>query len=279
MTPTQQAPANFDIRPFIFGLAGNLAGPANVIMQLSWPAVGYGVVESRVESGSAVKHPIKRSRTTFTYLAVALLGTDEERKVFRQAVNKQHVQVRPDENTKSPVDYNAMNPELQLWVAACLYYGFVDVYERMHGPMDDATADAMYAYSARMGTTLQVRDEMWPPDRAAFAAYWKEGIAKAEIDDRVRRYLTSLTNLENLPKFARRMSAKRTEFFTRGFLPPEIREQMRWTWSDQDEAKFNRHLKRLARIEPLIPQFVKLFPFNLMLLDLRRRIRNGKPLV
>jgi uncharacterized protein (DUF2236 family) len=279
MTPTQQALENFDIRPFINGLAGNLAGPANVIMQLSWPAVGYGVVESRVESGSAMKHPIKRARTTFTYLAVALLGTDEERRVFRQAVNKQHAQVRPDETTKSPVDYNALNPELQLWVAACLYYGFVDVYTRMHGPMDDETADKMYAYSARMGTTLQVRDDMWPADRAAFEVYWKEGLAKAHIDDRVRRYLTSLANLENLPKFARRLSAPRTLFFTKGFLPPEIREQMHWTWSDEEEAKFNRHFKRLARLEPFLPRFVKLFPFNLMLIDLRRRVRKGKPLV
>jgi uncharacterized protein (DUF2236 family) len=279
MTPTQPAPETFDIRPFIFGMAGNLAGPANVIMQLSWPAVGYGVVESRVESGSAMKHPIKRSRTTFTYLAVAMLGTEEDRKVFRQAVNKQHVQVRPDESTRSPVDYNAMDPELQLWVAACLYYGFWDVYTRMHGPMDDATADAMYAYSSRMGTTLQVREDMWPADRAAFEVYWKEGLAKADIDDRVRRYLTSLANLENLPKWARRLSAKRTLFFTKGFLPPEIREQMHWTWSDEEEAKFNRHLKRLARIEPLLPSSVRLFPFNLMLRDLRRRVRKGKPLV
>jgi uncharacterized protein (DUF2236 family) len=279
VTPSQQALETFDVRPFINGLAGNLAGPANVIMQLSWPAIGYGVVESRVESGSAMKHPIKRSRTTFTYLAVALLGSEEERAVFRQAVNKQHVQVRPDENTKSPVDYDAMDPELQLWVAACLYYGFVDVYTRLHGPMDDVTADALYAYSARMGTTLQVRNEMWPPDREAFAAYWKEGLAKADIDDRVRRYLTSLANLENLPKLVRRISAKRTLFLTKGFLPPEIREQMHWTWSEEEEARFDRHMKRLARIEPLLPRFVLLFPFNVMLRDLRRRVRKGKPLV
>jgi uncharacterized protein (DUF2236 family) len=145
--------------------------------------------------------------------------------------------------------------------------------------MDDATADAMYAYSARMGTTLQVRDDMWPADRDAFAVYWKEGLAKADIDDRVRRYLTSLANLENLPKILRRLSAKRTLFFTKGFLPQEIREQMHWTWSDREEAKFARHMKRLARIEPLLPRSVKLFPFNVMLRDLRRRVRLGKALV
>ena len=32
--------------------AAALAGPANVIMQLAMPAVGYGVYESRVDSGN-----------------------------------------------------------------------------------------------------------------------------------------------------------------------------------------------------------------------------------
>src|SRR6476660_6999398 len=36
------------------------AGAANVIMQLSWPEVGHGVVESKVDSGNLLKHPWKR---------------------------------------------------------------------------------------------------------------------------------------------------------------------------------------------------------------------------
>ena len=64
-----------------------LAGPANVIMQLARPGVGYGVMESRVESGRVDRHPIKRARTTFTYLAVATRGSDEQKAAFRRAVN------------------------------------------------------------------------------------------------------------------------------------------------------------------------------------------------
>ena len=67
-----------------------LAGPANVIMQLARPGVGYGVLESRVESGRVDRHPIKRARTTFTYLAVATKGTDAQKAAFRRAVNKAH---------------------------------------------------------------------------------------------------------------------------------------------------------------------------------------------
>src|SRR5690349_25067731 len=87
------------------------AGAANVIMQLARPGVGYGVVESKVDSGNLLKHPWKRARTTFQYLAVAIIGTAEDRAAFREAVNGAHRQVKstPD----SPVRYNAFDRDMQ----------------------------------------------------------------------------------------------------------------------------------------------------------------------
>ena len=48
--------------------------------------------------------------------------TAEEKLAYRRAVNGAHAQVYSTD--ESPVEYNAFNPELQLWVAACLYWGF-----------------------------------------------------------------------------------------------------------------------------------------------------------
>src|SRR4051812_31267116 len=153
-----------------------LAGPANVIMQLARPGVGYGVMESRVESGRVDRHPIKRARTTFTYLAVASMGTDAQKKAFRRAVNGAHAQVYSTD--ESPVAYNAFDKDLQMWVAACLYKGGVDVYRTFIGEMDDETADRHYAEGMSLGTTLQVPPEMWPADRAAFDKYWQDSLEK-----------------------------------------------------------------------------------------------------
>lgn len=269
------APA-FDIRRYLSPFGG-LAGAANVIMQLSWPAVGYGVKESRVESGSAVKHPLKRSRTTFTYLAVALLGDEDDRRAFRRAVTRQHAQVYS--TTSSPVPYRALDPELQLWVAACLYYGLIDTIERMHGPLPEDVADQLYLYSARLGTTLQVRPDMWPPDRAAFDRYWEESLAKVEIDDTIRRYLLSLVRLENLPRIFQLLFARNNTFWTTGFLPPVFRQQMQLPWSERDEARMARTLRFLGQVENLIPPAVKALPWSLLIADMRRRGRGGRPLV
>src|ERR1700739_3455729 len=111
-----------------------LAGPANVIMQLSRPAVGYGVVESRVESGRIDRHPIKRARTTFTYLAVATRGSEEQKAAFRRAGHRAHAQV--SSTTDSPLSYNAFDRDLQMWVGACLYKGAVDVFRMFVGEME-----------------------------------------------------------------------------------------------------------------------------------------------
>ncbi len=138
----------------------------NVIMQLSLPGVGYGVLESPVDSGNVYKHPFKRARTTGTYLTVATAGTDADRN--DEAVDVAHRQVRS--TSSSPVSYHAFDLKLQLWVAACLYRYFVDQHECLHGPLDEASADAVYQDAKRLGTTLQVPERTWPPDRVAFDA-------------------------------------------------------------------------------------------------------------
>ncbi|MEB3369021.1 oxygenase MpaB family protein [Saccharopolyspora mangrovi] len=256
--------------------AGLLAGAANVIMQLSHPGVGRGVVESRVDSGNLFKRPVKRTRTTVTYLAVALLGTDEERAAFRRAVNKQHAQVRSTE--RSPVRYNAFDPELQLWVAACLYKGVEDTNRIFGGVTDPDQLDELYRSSAVLGTTLQVRPDMWPADRAEFERYWDKQLAEVRIDDAVRELLHDVASLKFLPNPLSAVLGPVNAFLTTGFLPPKFREEMQLRWSDADQARFDRIIRVVAAVVNHIPLPMRGFPFNLALWDLRKRMRRGMPL-
>lgn len=258
-----------------------LAGPANVIMQLARPGVGYGVMESRVESGRVDRHPIKRARTTFTYLAVATRGTDAQKAAFRRAVNRAHAQVYSTE--ESPVEYNAFNKDLQLWVGACLYKGGVDVQRIFVGEMDEATADQHYAEGMHLATTLQVPEEMWPADRAAFERYWNESLDQVHIDDAVREYLypiavNRLRGLQ-LPKPLQRGHEQFWGLITTGFLPQRFRDEMRLPWDDKRQQRFDRLMAVLRTANNLLPGFIRQFPFNVLLKDLDWRIRTGRPLV
>ncbi len=258
-----------------------LAGPANVIMQLARPGVGYGVMESRVESGRVDRHPIKRARTTFTYLAVATGGSDAQKAAYRRAVNKAHAQVYS--TPESPVEYNAFDKNLQLWVAACLYKGAVDIYRIFVGEMDEATADRHYRDGMALGTTLQVPAKMWPADRAAFDRYWQESLDQVTIDDAVREYLypIAVSRLRGvrLPGPLQRANERLALLITTGFLPQRFRDEMRLEWNADKQRRFDRLMAVIRFANNLAPRFVRTFPFNVLLHDLDWRIRTGRPLV
>lgn len=266
-----------------YGLMGValLAGPANVIMELARPGVGHGVAESRVESGRIDRHPIKRARTTFTYIAVANSGTDVQKAAFRRAVNRAHAEVysTPD----SPVPYNAFDPELQLWVAACIFKGGIDIYRTFVGEIPEDEADRIYRDGMSIGTTLQVPPEMWPPDRAAFDRYWEESLEQVHIDDSVREFLypIAVSRIKGvpLPDWLRTPLESFNLLITTGFLPQRFRDEMRLPWDDAQQERFDRLMAVIGAVNGVLPKVIRQFPFNLMLWDLDRRIKAGRALV
>ncbi|MGW0162932.1 oxygenase MpaB family protein [Mycobacterium sp. NPDC003323] len=257
--------------------AAALAPAANVIMQLAAPGVGYGVLESPVDSGNVYKHPFKRARTTGTYLAAATIGTDSDRALIRSAVDTAHRQVRS--RADSPVRYHAFDPRLQLWVAACLYRYYIDQHEFLYGPLDDESADAVYRDAMRLGTTLQVRPEMWPADRAAFDEYWKRSLEELRIDEPVRRHLHGVAALVFLPTPLRQLAGPLNLFATTGFLPPEFRDLMQLRWSAGQQRAFALLIKALRLTDRVVPREVYLLGYELYLRDMRSRARRGKRVV
>jgi uncharacterized protein (DUF2236 family) len=260
---------------------GLLAGPANVIMQLSRPGVGYGVMESRVESGRIDRHPIKRARTTFTYLAVSANGTPEQQAAYRRAVNGAHAQVYS--TAESPVSYNAFDPELQMWVGACMYKGVVDIYKIFVGEIDDDAAEQLFDEGIALGTMLQVPREMWPANQAAFDRYWDESMAQVHIDDEVRDFLWPIAagrvRAVKLPAAVQRRLDDFNLLITGGFLPQRFRDEMALDWNADKQRRFDRLMKCIRFVNDLLPTVVRQFPFNWMLKDLDWRMRTGRSLV
>jgi uncharacterized protein (DUF2236 family) len=265
------------MRRKIDGVVAFLAGPANVAMQLGWPEVGYGVVESRVESGRADLHPFKRFRTTIGYIGIALLGSHEQRLAYRQAVNTQHRQVRS--TADSPVKYNAFNRDLQLWVASCLYYGSLDAITRMHGPLTQEEEMVLLRAGARFGTTLQVPAELWHRTPEDFWAYWEDGLARVRIDDRVGDYLRGLLRVDLLPWPLDRVLGPLNQWLNTGFLPQPVRDQLGLAWSERDARRHDRVLRVIGAVSRPLPHVVRAFPINAMMWNLELRRRLGRPLV
>ena len=253
------------------------AGAANVVMQLALPGVGHGVAESVVESGSLMHHPWKRARTTFSYLAVAILGTQEDKAAYREAVNGAHRQVRS--TPESPVQYNAFDRDLQMWVAACLFVGLGDTYQLLRGQLTPQAAEDFYRSAFTLGTTLQVTEDQWPPTRAAFDEYWNSACARVSMDDTVRDYLTDLINLRMITPLLRPGYVPLLKFLTTGFLAPVFRDALGVTWSPRRQKWFERLFLFVALVNRFLPKFIRQGGSQLLLTDIRIRVRRGKRLI
>jgi uncharacterized protein (DUF2236 family) len=254
-----------------------LGATANVIMQLARPGVGYGVVESRVDRGNVMIHPLHRLRTTSTYLSVTMLGGEGDVRAYRRAVGRSHAQVRSTES--SPVAYDAFDRELQMWVAGCLVRAFEDTWALLHGRPGAWLPDDVYRECALLGTGLQVRPEQWPADRAAFERWWDGQLEHVHLDETVRAYLWGLVDQEFLPAPVRPALAPSSRFVTAGFLREPFRSLMGFDWSEADQERFEKTMRRIGAVLRRVPGTVRKFPYNAFLADVRARRRLGMPLV
>jgi uncharacterized protein (DUF2236 family) len=124
---------------------------------------------------------------------------------------------------------------------------------------------------------------MWPADRAAFDRYWQESLEKVHIDDTVRDFLWPLAACRvrgaKLPVPVQRALDDFGLLITTGFLPQRFRDEMQLEWNAGKQRRFDRTIGVLRFINHLMPPFIRQFPFNVLLKDLDRRIRTGRPLV
>ncbi len=223
------------------------------------PGVGAGVAEH----SATLSDPLLRLRGTMDYIYVAVLGTDAERQMIAQKVNRAHVPVRSER-------YNALDPQLQLWVAATLYKGSIEIYELFNGPLDEASRDLIYQQAAIYGTTLQMKPEMWPADRAAFEQYWNKSLASFQVTEPVRDYVQQLLKGGAAPWYVK-MLMPLQRFVTCALLEPVVREQFGLAWSERDEQRWQWLLRIIRPIYRLTPTFIRRFPSLRHLQDWRKR--------
>lgn len=263
---------------------GTTSGVANIVMQLSLPGVGEGVSESRVVSGSPRRYPMKRGRTTGQYLALALMGSEDDRAAMREAVAEVHRHVHS--TADSPVRYSGNSTGLQLWVAACLFRFYLDQFTGLYGPLDRADLDVLVRAAAPLATGVNVRTTDWPADWAAFEEYWASVLPELSISPEVRRDFESLADLSFLGEawglpgtLLSRLFGRAYHFMTRGNLPQEFRDLMGWTWTARDQRRFDRVLRGLRLADRLGNRWVIRLVYHLYVVDFRLRRRLGLPVL
>ncbi|BDZ46668.1 hypothetical protein GCM10025866_25770 [Naasia aerilata] len=191
-------------------------------------------------------------------------GTEEEIRRVARSVGVAHRGVQGDE----PVRYDARDPELQLWVAATLYDTTVQVWEAVHGPLPEATADAVYRESARIGTALGMPLASWPTDRAAFREYWEQRVARLEVTPPARAVAVSLLRPRTGPMWLRGLMPL-ARVVTAGLLPEAVRRGYGVRWDDRLGRQFARRFGLLLAVYRILPRTIRRAPSRLLLARFR----------
>ncbi|KLJ10590.1 hypothetical protein EMPG_14040 [Blastomyces silverae] len=142
-----------------------------VLLQLAQPGVGKGAGKHSTFSS---RHA-ERTLNTAIYLNVMAFGTEAEKIAFRNFVTIAHKHVNDNKTNRS---YDAMDPQLQLWIAAVAYVTMIDKYETIVGPFSEKERDQVYQQFSIFPTALQVPLSMWPENRSAFKQYWDRELAR-----------------------------------------------------------------------------------------------------
>lgn len=240
-----------------------LGAGAAVLLQMAHPAVGAGVAAH----SATLRRPLDRLRNTMAYIYALTLGSEEDRRAIVRLVNRAHGPVRAER-------YDAFDPELQLWVAATLYRGGVQLAELFHGRLPAAAADALYREAAVYGTALQMPASLWPADRAAFDAYWDRMVATLRVQPQVQHYVDALLGGGAVPWWLRGLMPLQ-RFCTRALLPPAVRTAFALAWTERDESRWQRFQRWAPRLYWALPRLLRHLPARIMLADLRRRSRGG----
>ncbi|TQJ59548.1 uncharacterized protein (DUF2236 family) [Arthrobacter sp. SLBN-83] len=248
-------------------LAG--AGRA-ILLQLANPAIGRGVAAH----STFTQRPVNRLKGTLTYVYAITYGNDEQVREVRRRVNRAHVPVRRSADGTS-AGYNAFDPELQLWVAATLYDTALTIIEKIHGPLDDKTADAMYQDYARIGTALQLPPGMWPEDRAAFRRYWDGQLSALRAEEEGVRVGRGLLFPRHTALWYRAIMPP-ARFLTAGLLPAQLRTDYGLAWSDRHQRRYDRSWRVIAVAYPKLPRGIRHWFKDYCLAELEKDLRRNR---
>jgi uncharacterized protein (DUF2236 family) len=127
------------------------------------------------------------------------------------------------------------------------------IIEKIYGPLDDESADAMYRDYAKLGTALQLPPDMWPKDRGAFNRYYDERMAGLRASDAAIRVGRGLLYPQHAALWYRAIMPF-ARFLTAGLLPDHLRNDFGLPWSGRHERRFHRTMKALAVTYPRLPQ-------------------------
>lgn len=237
-----------------------LAWPRAILLQFAHPLVAAGVF---AHSGFRTTPLAAVARLAHTVRAMLSLtfGTDADRARTLDAIRAVHRRVHgtlPEAVGRfaAGTRYSAEDPALVLWVHVTLVESVILGYEQLVAPLSvperDAYCEDAAGVAVALGATAPDVPRTWSAIQCALArGYASDAIV---VGREARLLAEAVLHPKGLRAAGPAVHVVRT--ITLGTLPPAIRAQYGWPWSDRDEQRLERIVRATRAIRRWTPAVV-----------------------
>ncbi len=241
-----------------------LSGGRALLLQVAHPLVAQGVVDhSQFEA-----EPFGRLLGTVRWVMEVVFGTTAEARRACERLSQIHATVRgvlQPENATTEIaaaaPYDALDPQLGLWVHATLVDSMLLGYETLVKPLPRPDADRFVEEWNVVGELLSLpRTCLWAT-AAALRAYLEERMASGMVAPVAASRRAARTVLHPpFPWPGLEPASQALGFMSAGFLPASVRRDYDIAWSAL-QVRYFRDLCRLSRrLHPYLPRRLRASP-------------------
>ncbi len=223
-------------------------GARALLMQAAHPLVIAGARET----GFYQRDPWRRLQRTLMLTYALTFGTKEEARRAAEHINEVHLHVRGiDEVTGRP--YDAFDPDLLLWVHACLVDSAL-LFERLTvGRLDDAERQRFHEEQMVAAELLKLPRDRIPPTVEALREYVDGVAASGElvVTDAARDVARLFRRPP--PEAEWRPVLRAVSWWAFGNLPDPLRRAYGVRWNAVKEAAMRANLMGVRVLRPALP--------------------------
>jgi uncharacterized protein (DUF2236 family) len=227
-------------------------GARAVLMQAAHPLVIAGARET----GFYERDPWKRLQRTLVLTYTMTFGSKAEAHAAADRINQVHARV----NGVDPVTgktYDGLDPELLLWVHACLVDSALLFEERTVGRLDREGRDRFHQEQMLAAELVKIPREAIPPTVPALRAWMADRIDRGDllVTDAARKVADLFIFPPAEAQWRRVLRGVARLAF--GTLPPELREMYGVETGPWRRGALSGTFAAIKRIRPLLPPKVR----------------------
>jgi uncharacterized protein (DUF2236 family) len=220
-------------------------------MQLAHPMVAAAVADHSGFRGD----PFARLWRTLHATLTVSFGDTEQSRAAAARVTGVHRRVRGE---RDGCPYDALDPELLLWVHATLVDSALVTYQRFVGPLSTPVRERYYEEMKRQAIALEVPEAALPPGLREFRTYVSDMAATLVVSDEARDLATEIVRPPVPLALAPGTALMR--LITVGLLPPRLRVAYGYAWSTGRERRLDAMAAAARLAVPLLPDGIRRWP-------------------